>query len=143
MSKIESISAAEFNRKYGTRFKEIKPKKNKFNAIKTEIGDKKFDSQSEGDLYWQLQMQKRAGLIADVECQAKESLEAYGVHITNYFVDFKVIHNDGTIEFIEHKSKGTVQPAWVMKFKMLEAKYKDNKNVKCSINWYKSRIIKI
>lgn len=144
MSKIEKISAAEFNRKYGTRFKEIKPKKNKFNAIKTEIGDKKFDSQSEGNLFWELSMQQKAGMIQSVECQAKEELRSYDEPICNYYVDFKVIHNDGVIEFIEHKSQGTVQAAWQIKWKMLKAKYKkeiSQGKVKCSINWYKSKTI--
>lgn len=144
---IEKISAAEFNAKYGSRFKEVKKKKNnKFNAIKTEIGDKKFDSQSEGNLYWELMMQQRAGLIQEVIMQAKEELFAYGKSICNYYVDFKVIHNDGKIEYIEHKSKGTVTPAWQIKWKMLLAKYQNEISrgeVKCSVNWYQGyKIIK-
>ena len=140
--KIERLTIEEFNKKYGTFFK-TNPKRNKFNAKKTIIGNKKFDSKSEADLYFELKMQKRQGLIKDIETQVKEELYAYGVHICDYYVDFKVLHNDGTIEFIEHKSKGTVQPAWIIKYKMLEAKYKDDKNVKISINWYKGyKIIK-
>lgn len=134
--KIEHITAKE----YQTFFKKQKePKKNKYNAIKTEVGEKKFDSQSEGNFYWELMMQERQGIIQEVICQAKEELWAYGKHIFNYYVDFKVIHNDGIIEFIEHKSKGTVTDLWRAKWKMLEAKYSNEINggkVKCSINWY-------
>lgn len=135
------MSAAEANRKLGTSFKIPKEKKkNKFNAVKIQIGEKKFDSTSEGQLYWELKLQERQGLIKYVEDQVKEEFYAYGKHICDYKVDFKVFHNDGTIEFIEHKSKGTVQPAWRIKWKLLEAKYSNEisrKEVKCTINWYR------
>lgn len=135
---IERLTAAEYNAKYGSRFKDYSSnKKGKYGAIKSEVGDKKFDSQSEGKLFWELKMQERQGLIREVIMQAKEELRAYGKVICDYYVDFKVIHNDGKIEFIEHKSEGTITPAWRIKWKMLEAKYADDKNVECRINWYK------
>lgn len=141
--KFEHITAKEYNQKYGSIFK---PEKggSKYNNKKTIIDEKKFDSQSEGQLYFDLKMQERQGLIQEVKTQAKEELWAYGVHIADYYVDFLVIHNDGTREFIEHKSTGTVSKSWRIKYKMLEAKYKDDKNVKISTNWYKGyKIIKI
>ena len=69
--------------------------------------------------------------------QVKEEMWAYGKHICDYYVDFKVYHNDGSIEFIEHKSQGTVTSAWRIKYKLLQAKYSEDKNVKISTNWYK------
>jgi hypothetical protein len=107
------------------------------------IDDKKFDSASEGNLYFDLKMQKRQGLITDFECQAKEELWAYGECVFNYYVDFKIIHNDGRIEFIEHKATGTVTDLWKAKWRMLKAKYKNDENVICSMNWYRGyKIIK-
>lgn len=114
----------------------------KYNNKKTIIDNKKFDSQSEGDLYFDLKMQERQGLIKEVKIHAKEELYAYGVHVCDYYVDFLVYHNDGTKEYIEHKSQGTVTPAWRIKYKMLEAKYKNDKNIKISVNWYKGYKIK-
>jgi hypothetical protein len=138
--KTERISAKEYNQKYGSIFK---AQKSKYNNKKTLIDDKKFDSASEGDLYFDLKMQMRQGLIADFKTQAKEEMWAYGVHICDYYVDFLVIHNDGTQEFIEHKSTGTVSASWRIKYKMLEAKYKEDKSVKISTNWYRGyKIIK-
>lgn len=136
---MERITAKEYKDKYQhqTFFK-----KNKYNAKKVLLDGKKFDSASEGDYYSELLLQKRAGLIQDIELQAKEELWAYGEHIGNYYVDFKVIHNDGSVEFIEHK--GVATDLWKWKFKMLKAKYKNDKNVKISVNYYnKKRVRKI
>ena len=140
-NKVEHIKAKDFASKYPTFFK--KAKRNKFGAKKTIIDNMKFDSQSEGNLYAELKLQEKAGLIKSFETQKKEEMWAYGKHITNYYVDFLVYHNDGSLEYIEHKSQGTITDAWKIKYKMLEAKYANDNNVKCSINWYRGyKIIK-
>lgn len=143
--KTERMPAKQFNLEFPTFFK-TKNKGNKFGAKKMILDGKKFDSTSEGNLYAELMLQQRAGLIESVDCQAKEELWAYGVNIGNYYVDFKIKHLDGKIEFIEHKSSGTVTDLWRWKWKMLLAKYRDQiekGEVVCNINWYKGyRIIK-
>lgn len=134
----EKMTVKQFNTAYPNFFK--KPKGNKFNAKKTLLDGKNFHSQSEGDFYAELKLQERAGLIQGFDTQVKEELVAYGETIANYYVDFLVYHNDGTKEFIEHKGKQT--PDWWIKWKMLTAKYKDDKTVKCSINWYQGNQFK-
>jgi hypothetical protein len=136
MSEIKHIPAKQFLNEHPTFFSKAK-QLNKFGAKRTTVDKISFHSASEGDLYSELKLQERAGLIQSVETQVKEELCAYGEPICNYYVDFLVFHNDGTREFIEHKGKST--PDWVLKWKMLTAKYKDDKTVKCSINWYKSK----
>jgi hypothetical protein len=139
----EHIKTKDFNQKYPTFFKTHK--RNKFNAKKIYIDNMKFDSKSEGQLYSELILQQRAGLIESVECQVKEELWAYGHNIGNYYVDFKVRHLDGKIEYIEHKSKGTETPLWRWKWKMLLAKYHNEikrEEIICSINWYNSQRLK-
>lgn len=126
----------EFRKKYPTQFKFKST--NKYNAKQVKLDGYNFHSKSEGDYYYDLKMQKIGGLIKDFECQVKESLEAYGKHIFNYYVDFLVYHNNGTKEFIEHKGIST--DLWKAKWKMLLAKY--DKEIKtgeviCSINWNK------
>jgi len=133
--KINKISAKEFNERYGTNFK-VK-KGNKFNAKKIKLDKKIFDSTSEGNYYSELKLQERGGLIQGFDIQVKESFYMNEVWICDYYVDFLVYHNDGSREFIEHKGMAT--DAWRLKWKMLQAKYKDDKNVKCTINWYKSK----
>ena len=134
---MENLSVKSINQKCNSFFKE--PKKPKLNNQGQKITK---DSDSEGDLYVKLVKQEKDGLIEGFDIQAKEELYAYGKHICNYYVDFKVYHKDGSIEYIEHKSKATETEVWRMKFAMLQAKYKDDKNVKISINRYKGyRII--
>ena len=134
------MSASEANKKLGCIFK---IGKSKYNNKKTIIDNKKFDSESEGKLYWDLKMQERQGLIQEVFTQVKESFEAYGKPICDYYVDFLVIHNDGTKEYIEHKAVGTITSTWRIKYKLLQAKYSGDKNIKITTNWYKGyRIIK-
>jgi len=125
----------EFRKKYPTYFKS---KANKFHAKSVKLDGMNFHSTSEGDYYLQLKLQKQQGLISDFECQVKESLESYGKHIFNYYVDFLVYHTNGTKEYIEHKGIST--DLWRAKWSMLLAKYdKDIKRGKviCSINWNK------
>jgi len=129
------MKVEEFRKKYPTYFKK-RNNGNKYKAKQALIDGMKFDSQSEGDYYLQLKLQQQAGLIKSFETQVKEELYAYEVHIGNYYVDFKIIHNDDSIEFLEHKGMAT--DLWRWKYKMLEAKYKNDPNVKCTINWYKA-----
>jgi len=128
------MTPAEANKRLGMMFK---IPKSKYNNKKTIIDGKKFDSQSEGKLYYELKLQERQGLIKGVETQVKESFYAYGKHICDYYVDFLVYYNDGRKEFIEHKATGTVTATWRLKYKMLEAKYANDKNIIVSTNWYK------
>ena len=132
---IIRLTTEQANKQFGSIFKT--PKKNKFGAKKVVIDNMKFDSKSEGDVYYDLKLQERQGLIESFETQVKESFEAYGKHICNYYVDFKVYHNDGKIEFLEHK--GIATPLFNVKWKLMLAKYdqdiRDNKVI-CSINWY-------
>ena len=70
-NKVEHIKAKDFASKYPTFFK--KAKRNKFGAKKTVIDNMKFDSQSEGNLYAELKLQEKAGLIKSFETQNTES----------------------------------------------------------------------
>lgn len=133
--KIEKLSAGEYNKKYGTNFKTQKG--NKYNAKKTKLDGKIFDSQSEGDFYAELKMQEKAGLIQGFDTQVKESFYYNDIFICDYYVDFLVYHNDGTQEYIEHK--GVATDAWRIKWKLLMAKYKDDNKTRCTVNWYKKQ----
>lgn len=127
----------EFRKKYPAYNFKAK-KANKFHAKSVKLDGMNFHSQSEGVVYTELKLQKEQGLIKDFECQVKIPLEAYGKHIFNYYIDFKIIHNNNVIELLEHKGIST--DLWKAKWKMLLAKY-DNEikrgEVICSINWNK------
>lgn len=53
--------------------------------------------------------------------QVKISLDVYGVHICNYFVDFELTHTDGSIELVE--IKGMETDVYKLKRKLLEATF--------------------
>lgn len=93
--------------------------KSKYNN-KTQVFDgRKYDSIREANHAEELEWRKKAGEISEIIPQYKISLDVNGVHIANYFVDFKVIKSDGSIEF--HEVKGMVLPIWQMKWKLFEA----------------------
>ena len=63
----------------------------------------------------ELELLVRAKEIKRFETHVTERLKAYGQPICDYKVDFKIFHNDGTIEFLE--TKGVATPDWKLKWK--------------------------
>ena len=61
----------------------------------------------------------KAGEIKEIIPQYKIDLRVNGLHITNYFCDFKIILSDGSVQFIE--AKGMVLPLFQIKWRLLEA----------------------
>ncbi len=100
-------------------FKQTYVKRNKFNAKKKSYNGRIYDSKLEADYAMQLDWRKKAGEIKEIIPQYKIDLRAYGVHIANYFVDFKVILADGTVEY--HEVKGFATDVWRMKWKLTQA----------------------
>lgn len=95
-------------------------RRSKYNAVKTKTGgityDSKFEAKKANDLAFAL----LAGQLKDIERQVKIELHAYGVHICDYYIDFKVTHTNNQIEYIEAKGKET--PEFKIKWKMFVAK---------------------
>jgi hypothetical protein len=61
--------------------------------------------------------------VKNWERQYKISLDVNGVHIANYFIDFKVEFEDGRKEFWE--VKGMETDLWRLKWKLTKALYPD------------------
>jgi hypothetical protein len=72
-----------------------------------------------------LDLALKAGEIAKWERQVRLDLKVNGQHITNYFIDFIVFHNDGSREFTE--VKGMEMEVWKLKWRILEATFDDFK----------------
>jgi len=98
-------------------FKKIR--KNKYNAQRVEYGGHNYHSKGEARYAQNLDWRKKAKDIKDWKGQVKISLDVNGKHICNYFIDFKVIHNDDSIELIEYK--GVETASWKLKWRLLEA----------------------
>ena len=82
-----------------------KTKSSKFNNVKSEIDGHKFDSKKESEFYGSLKIKKQAGLIKDFKMQVPYEIIVNNIRIANYFLDFLVENNDGTIEYIDIKGK--------------------------------------
>ena len=81
----------------------------------------KNDSKFEAGKAQELELLKKAGEIVGFQEQVKLPLEVNGYHICNYYIDFVVDHNDGTIEYIE--TKGWATDVWKLKWKLFESLY--------------------
>lgn len=95
---------------------------NKYGAKKHEYNGHKYHSMFEAQVAEDLDTRIAAGELDRVERQVKIDLRAYGQHITNYFMDFVLYYKNGDIEYLE--VKGVETDTWKMKWKMFEAKMK-------------------
>lgn len=138
MVEFLNMSAAEF-RSYikndGNRFN-IAQKvtgTNKFNAKKTKVDDRVFDSKKESQRYLELNSMLKAGLILSLECQKRfeliPSFEYNGIKYrsTSWVSDFYYQRNDGQWVAEDCKSPATKKrPEYILKKKlfMTNPKYK-------------------
>lgn len=96
---------------------------NKFNAKKSTYNGRNYHSKKEADYAMELDWLLKAGQIKEIIPQYKISLDINGIHIANYFMDFKVITSDGMIEM--HEVKGYETDIWRMKWRLAKALYPD------------------
>lgn len=97
---------------------------NKFNAKTATYGGRTYHSKKEADYAMELDWLLKAGQITKIEPQHKISLDIEGIHIANYFMDFKVTLPDGRIEM--HEVKGYETDVWRMKWKLAKALYPEH-----------------
>lgn len=95
-------------------------KANKYGSIRQTYNGYSYMSRLEAQYAAELDLRVKAKDIKKWERQVKIDLTAYGKHICNYFIDFVITHNDGSIEYIE--VKGLETDLWKMKWKMFSAK---------------------
>lgn len=60
-----------------------------------------FHSQKEAARYRELNALERGKLIRDLELQPRFALDVNGIHICNYFADFKYFDNDRKVDVVE------------------------------------------
>ena len=100
-------------------------------AVKQQVKGKWYDSKFEGGQALILEAQKQKGEIKDFETHVPIDLIVNGYLIETYKIDFKIYHNDGTIEFLE--TKGMAFPAWKKTWKLFEALFGDFPNTKLTV----------
>ena len=97
-------------------------RRGKYNAKKTEVDGRVFDSRAEARRYSELCLLEKIGEISELECQPKINVEVNGKHICNYIADFRYINNQSEYEVIEDV-KGIKTPVYRLKKKLVEALY--------------------
>lgn len=103
------------------------PIRNKYGNKTAIFKDSRYDSQKEANYAAQLEWRKQAGEIVEIDKQHKLSIDIEGMHICNYYVDFKVELSNGMIEY--HEVKGFETPEWKLKWKLAQAVYGKEKFV--------------
>lgn len=112
---------------YQEMMKKQKLKNNKYNNKKVKVDDHLFDSKKEAYYYLDVKAKKKEGKIKDFELQPKfllqEGFEKNGKkhRAIHYIADFKIIHNDDSIEIVD--VKGFKTNVFRIKEKLFEYKY--------------------
>ena len=92
---------------------------NKYGAKSTIYNGVCYHSKKEAGYAQELDLRVRAKDIKSWERQVRIDLKVYGQHITNYYIDFVITHNDGSLEYVEIKGFST--ETWRLKYKLFEA----------------------
>lgn len=109
-------------------------KQNKYRNVRQTYQGYSYASKKESQKAFELDLLQKAGEIKEWERQVKVELFGQnGMKICNYYVDFKVIHNDGMEEYLEVKSPITMTEVWRLKWKLLEDKLGKDFNVKLTV----------
>ena len=74
-----------------------KKRNGKFNAIKVNAPEGRFDSKMEYERFLVLRLLERAGEICDLQRQIPYALQAGGIHISTYVADFVYKKNGETV----------------------------------------------
>lgn len=85
------------------------------------LSDHWHQSVLEADYCSELYLLKRGRKIRDYSIQYKIEVIVGDKHITNHFVDFRVVNNEGLPEF--HEVKGYETEVWKIKRRLVEALY--------------------
>lgn len=93
--------------------------KSKYNNKTKQYGGRTYDSIREANHAEELDWRIKAGEVWNWVPQYKIDLKVNGKHICNYYVDFKVVMKDGSVQF--HEVKGMVLPLWQLKWALFEA----------------------
>jgi hypothetical protein len=101
----------------------VKPKRNKFGAVKKEFNGRIYHSVLEANYAQNLEFKKKGKQILDYIPQYKIPLFVNEILICYYVIDFRVEENNGSFTYVEVKGKET--PDFKLKWKLAHALYPD------------------
>jgi hypothetical protein len=90
----------------------------KYGNVSKNYNGSMYHSLKEMRFAMDLDLQLKGKAIAGWERQVKMDLRVHGQHVTNYYVDFRVTHLDGLVEYVE--VKGYETPEWKLKWRLFE-----------------------
>ena len=97
----------------------IYQKRNKFNAKRSTYNGRNYHSKKEASYAMELDWRIKAGEVKEWIPQYKLPLYVNGILIANYFIDFKIIMHDDSVEL--HEVKGFETDLWRMKWRITKA----------------------
>tara|TARA_R100001460_G_C3511030_1_gene171458 strand:- start:527 stop:877 length:351 start_codon:yes stop_codon:yes gene_type:complete len=97
--------------------------RNKYKAVKQKFNGRTYHSKKEAQYAAELEWRLKAKEIVEYIPQFPLRLYVNEKKICNYFIDFKVIYPDGSIELVE--VKGFETDVWRLKWKLTEALLND------------------
>jgi hypothetical protein len=120
------ISIEEFRKLQKAIPKPEKVKRvNKYGAEMTKYNDRTYHSKGEANYAKKLDFRKKIGEIKEIIPQYKIEININGIHICNWFVDFRVEFPNGKIEF--HEYKGAETETFKIKHRLAKAMYPNYK----------------
>ncbi len=108
-------------------YQKIISKKNKYNAKPKIYKERKYHSMLEANYAAQLDLRKQANEIKEIIPQFKIDIRVNGIHICNYYIDFKIKFINNEIEY--HEVKGPKTDLWRIKWRLAIALYPERKFV--------------
>lgn len=97
-------------------------RRGKYNAKKTEVDGRVFDSRAEARRYSELCLLEKAGEIKDLECQPVYPCLVEGKLVCKYIADFRYLHIKTSYTVIEDV-KGVKTPVYKLKKRLVECLY--------------------
>jgi hypothetical protein len=84
-------------------------RKNKFNAVKTEVDGERFDSKREAAVFAEHRILERAGQIKHLRSHPKFEIAVNGLFIENYTADMSYFDMQNRLHVIDVKSPATAK----------------------------------
>lgn len=103
----------------------------KYGAKKTDYNGIQYHSKKEAGYAAELDLRIKANDIKSWTRQECIRLDVNGFHICNYYIDFVVTHNDGSLEYVE--VKGFETEVWRLKWKLFESLYSNLPNTTLTV----------
>jgi hypothetical protein len=101
----------------------VRPRRGKFNAVRTTVDGITFASKAEARRYQELRLLEKAGQISSLMLQPKYQIVINGVNVCTYIADFSYVEPTGERTWARRLEdvKGVKTPVYNLKKKLMKA----------------------